>query len=412
MDWPTAAELLQRPPADPATHPDAAAAELRWLGRFGRVEALRQRAPALRSSPSWNARWALELALALRLAGEAREADERILEADRLEPNLGLLPDPWGLWPAPAASGQQPAHAGLAGELLQQLRTWRWLDAAALEQSWLASASGSWQEGLSEPALDQLALLLHHGDGRSDAFRPLLIQLVGDAEMAAHPAAAAGFWAFVADADPSWDYAVIKAADQALQRGQQQRCAAWLHEPSGALAANPWCHDLAARLALADNRISEALQHWGEAIARCSNDGAAGQPELVEVFRQRRREARRGPAVLHARALLQRGEAAQARELLLHLVEQDPQWQPLRALLAQTERAAVSAEPAGPINPAEPEAQLRHFQAFLARIATQHDLPLAALESTPAGTLDSQRQRLEAFAASLVLAEGQLALRS
>lgn len=416
MDWPTAAELLQRPPADPSNDPDVTAGELRWLGRFGRVEALQQRNAALRATPGWNARWALELAVALRLAGDPREADALILEADRLEPALGLLPDRWGLWPAPAASGGNPPESAAARGLLQQLRAWRWLDAGALEQSWMARVSGVWPEGLDDAALDQLALLLQHGDGPSEAFRQCLIQLVGEAEMAARPGPAAAFWGFVADADPAWDYAVIKAAELALQRGQYQRCAAWLHLPTGALAANPWVHDLAARLALTEDRISEALAHWGEAIARCSAATDSGQPQLVEVFRQRRREARRGPGVLQARALIDRGDTAQARALLLQLVEQDPQWQPLRTLLAQVDQTAAPA-PTAPTTTTGPEAMLAEFGGFLERIATQHHLPMPPLPDTTAAVttatdLDTQRQRLEAFAASLGEAEGRLALHS
>lgn len=414
MPWPTAAEVLQRTPTDAAAEaagePDAATAELRWLGRFGQVEALRQRAGTLRGGPGWSARLALELALALRLAGEAQEADALILEADRLDPALRLVPDHWGLWPAPAPAAGQPQEARVARELLERLRAWRWLDAGALERSWLERAATTWQLGLDDDALDQLALLLHHGDGGGQAFRQALIQLVGAAEMAAHPGPAAAFWAFVADADPAWDYAVIKAADLALQRGQHQRCGAWLQAPAGALAANPWCHDLAARLALAENRIGEALGHWGEAIARCSGGDAGGHPELVEVFRQRRREARRGPGVLQARALIERGDADGARALLLQLVEQDPQWQPLRALLAQLEPA-----PAAVVAPGKergPEAGLARFSAFLERSARQRGLPLPAPHPAPAGDLDSHRQRLEAFAASLAAAEGRLALSS
>ncbi|MCP9839615.1 hypothetical protein KBY93_03070 [Synechococcus sp. J7-Johnson] len=414
MDWPTAAELLQCPLADPAKDPDATAAELRWLGRFARVEVLRQRATILRAAPAWNARWALELAVALRLAGDPQAADALILEADRLEPTLALLPDPWGLWPAPTATGEEAPEARLARGLVQQLRGWRWLEASALEQSWIERARSTWQQGLDDEALDQLALLLHRSQAGGEAFQQLLIQLVGDAEMAAHPGAAAAFWGLVADARPEWDYAVLKAADLALQRGQLQRCAAWLHQPTGALAANPWCHDLSARLALADGRIGDALRHWGEAIARCSQDHGWDQPELIEIFRQRRREARRGTAVLHARSLLDRGHTAQARELLLQLVEQDPQWQPLRALLAQTERPSAAAESAGSANPTEPEARLSHFQAFLERIAAQRKLPLPALASASASasSVDTLQQGLDAFAAALADGEGRLALHS
>lgn len=414
MPWPTAAELLQRTPEDAAADPGAAAAELRWLGRFGRVEALRERAGALRAGPGWSARRALEVALALRVAGEAQEADALILEADRLDPGLRLVPDHWGLWPAPAPAAADPAEAPVVGELLQRLRTWRWLDAGALERSWLERAAATWRQGFGHDALDQLALLLHHGEGPGQAFRQTLIQMVGEAEMAAHPGAAAAFWGFLADADPGWDYAVIKAADLALQRGELRRCAAWLQTPSGALAANPWCHDLAARLALAENRISEALEHWGEAIARCSGGEGAGHAELVEIFRQRRREARRGPGVLHARSLIERGDTAAARALLLQLLEEDPQWQPLRALLAQLEQAPAPAAAPGQRTAQEggPEAALARFSAFLERIASQRGLPLPAAPAAPAGDLHSQRQRLDAFAASLADAEGQLALRS
>jgi hypothetical protein len=134
----------------------------------------------------------------------------------------------------------------------------------------------------------------------------------------------------------------------------------------------------------------------------------------VEIFRQRRREARRGPGVLQARRLIERGDSAGARTLLLQLVEQDPQWQPLRALLAQVDQPAPAAAAPGRRTAQEggPEAALARFSAFLERIAGQRSLSLPAASAAPAGDLHSQGERLEAFAASLAAAEGRLALSS
>lgn len=88
--------------------------------------------------------------------------------------------------------------------------------------------------------------------------------------------------------------------------------------------------------------METALEAWQRAIERCQSSEAnlEQQAQVVEIFRQRAREARRGPGVLRARSLLNRGEQAEAIALLELLLQQDPQWQPLRSLLEQARPAA------------------------------------------------------------------------
>ena len=73
--------------------------DLLAVGRRGHHQDLARLAQEERSSGNWNAVRALELALAWLLAGDLRQADLALLEADQCDPFLRLVPDVWGLWP-------------------------------------------------------------------------------------------------------------------------------------------------------------------------------------------------------------------------------------------------------------------------------------------------------------------------
>ena len=97
-----------------------------------------------------------------------------------------------------------------------------------------------------------------------------------------------------------------------------------------------WFHDIAARLALAQSNVAAALSAWRQAIERCQADGSnPSKAAVVEIVRQRAREARRGPGVTEARSLLNGGEPKAALTLLETLLQGDPQWPPLRHLMEQ-----------------------------------------------------------------------------
>jgi hypothetical protein len=59
-----------------------------------------------------------------------------------------------------------------------------------------------------------------------------------------------------------------------------------LAEATAAQGANPWLHDIRARLSLAQGQPIMARDSWDQAIS-----AAAGDADLVELLRQRRRDA-------------------------------------------------------------------------------------------------------------------------
>lgn len=81
--------------------------DLLELGRYGRCRELEEQAQACRATGDWSPVAALQLACAWLLAGDLRQADLAYLEADQLDLSLALVPDVWGLWPAP--DSQLPA---------------------------------------------------------------------------------------------------------------------------------------------------------------------------------------------------------------------------------------------------------------------------------------------------------------
>ncbi len=394
--WPTASELLQELAGDPSEDRVARLDQLRWLGRYGLVQELEAVVGWLRTSPHWDAPLALEVSRAWLLAGQVHQADLAFLEADDLDPSLALVPDVWGLWPAPA--GEPPAEIS---ELASLIRRWRHLDPTDLDASWRQQAQSDWTLALTSPGLEELILLLRHGPALDPPIEPFLAELVGEETIATNPAQAYPFWALITGLRPDWPHARLKAADLALARGDQQRCASWIATASPDTQRSPWYWDIAARSALDAGAITTALDHWGQALAEAP-------PELAEVFRQRRREARRGPGLLQARALLDRGETEAALALLQRLVADDPQWQPLRALLQQAETTGAPAAAAATAAAQPPQRFGQFLEQAAARIGLS--LPPADPQGPSAADPEAARQQLEAFSRSLSDAEAHFAL--
>lgn len=300
-------------------------------GRRQRIEPI---VAAERGSGDWTALRALRCAHLWLAAGLEERGDQLVLEADDLAPQAGLIPDWWGLWPADAA--QQPGR-GRAEPQLEQARAlaglyleWRHQRPQRLLEEWRQSLQAR-PERLDDPALGLLLGVVIRGRDRlSLPLEQCLAEVAGEELVSREPALAFRFYDCVCERMPEWSYARLKAADLALQRGELERCQAHLEGASEEQRQLPWLLDIAARLGLARGDVAAALEGWRRAIA------AAGQDqELLELFRQRAREARRGPGVLQARSLLNWGERDGAIALLEALLEQDLQWQPLRSLLEQ-----------------------------------------------------------------------------
>ncbi len=395
-NWPTVAELRQALQGSASPSRAEGLDHLHWLSVYGLVPELESLVASLRSSPHWDAPLALEVSLAWVLAGQPHQSDLAFLEADAIAPSLALVPDVWGLWPAPA--GDQPAEISA---LAARIRHWRHLDPTALDAAWRQRAQADWTYALTSPGREELILLLRHEAALPSPIEPFLAELVGEEQIAASPAEALPFWGLLTDLRPDWVHARLKAADLALALGEQQRCATWITTATSDVKRNPWYSDIAARAALDSGAVAVALDHWGQALAEAP-------PELAEVFRQRRREARRGPGLLQARSLLERGDAMAALALLQRLVADDPQWQPLRALLQQAETAAVAHRGEAVAAPAA-----QRFGQFLERAAGRIGFALPPATPAPEGvTQDPQalRQQLSAFSRGLTEAEARFAL--
>ncbi len=410
MAWMAAASLIL--PLDAASDEHQAAERLLWLGRYALSDQLQAEATRLRSSPHWSASLALGLSLAWLLAGDGLAADRAFLEADRLAPAAALVPDPWGLWTAEGPEGSEGAAllGGMAPELVGSFHRWRWLEPLALQAHWQQQASQDWSWALTPEGLDGLALLVRHREALDQPLQPFLAQLVPEALIEAEPAQALVFWGFLSDLWPDWSFARLKAAELALARGDHGQAGFWLQQAPEPDQQNPWLWDLQARQALAVDQVALALDHWGEAVRRASASGDGEAEELAELFRQRRREARRGPGLLQARSLLNRGQATEARALLEQLLEQDPQWQPLRSLLDQALQTQQGVS--GSLDPATAAAsQLDRFTALIERSALRHGLPLP--DPHPASEPlepEAALLQLEAFSRSLAEAEARFAL--
>lgn len=314
----------------------------------GRHDALERLRGDQVASGSWSAASALQMAHLWLVAGQQGRGDDLVLEAHELAPQAGLIPDWWGLWPQPTEqSAQQLAQDAPLRQLAASYVQLRHLPPLASWQAWLLEVQNE-RRRIDEPALRLLLGLVVSGrKALPGALEPALEQLVGEELVAAEPALAWRFFDPLCERLPQWGYGRLKAADLSLQRGQLERCRQHLQAASDAQWQLAWLHDIAARLALAEGEVKTALAAWQRAIERCqaSEPNQEQQAQVVEIFRQRAREARRGPGVLQARSLLNRGQQAEAIALLELLLQQDPQWQPLRSLLEQARptRAISSA---------------------------------------------------------------------
>ena len=336
-----------------------------------------------RSSGRWDAQAALQQALLWLIAGLPGRGDDLVLEAAELAPSAQLIPDWWGLWPHPPEGlpASAPVDPAALRELVNgylQLRHANPLDHWRL---WLQSVQAD-RRNLDQPTSRLLLGLVINGRERLPGpLEPALEQLVGEEVVATEPALAWRFFDAVSERLPSWSYGRIKAADLSLQRGDLQRCAFHLERATPEQQQLAWLQDIAARHALACGDVVEALQCWQLAMDRCRDDQAvaASAPEVLEIFRQRAREARRGPGVLQARALLNRGQQAEAVALLERLLRDDPQWQPLRSLLEQTRTPApMQASPPGQPSPsaiAVDAGEPQRLEAQLQRLAARAGLP-------------------------------------
>ncbi len=410
MPWPSRDELLQGPPPADAEHA-LWTDQLRWLGRYGLGDELVQWVKQCRQAEVWDAQLALQVSLAHLLAGQGRAADLAFLEAHRLDPSLGLLPDPWGLWPAP--DGEQPTperhdHEAIHA-LAERFFRWRWLDPSGLWITWRETVQSDWTTALQSDALDQLVLLLQHRTLLDPPLEEVLPKLVGDGAIAADPGAAYQFWGTIAGLYPHWDYARIKAADLALARNEISRCDSWLEGATETTRTSPWFWDISARRAMQAGEISTALDHWSHAMGCAGNLPDQAEHDRVEVFRQRRRDARRGPGVLQARSLLAQGDTSSALALLQRLVDEDPQWQPLRSLLQQAEAALQPAFSPSGERVTDPAGS---FGRTLDRAAARLGLTLPSPDLRVDTYSEQDQQALEAFSRFLSDAEGRFALNA
>jgi hypothetical protein len=237
-----------------------------------------------------------KLVLLLWCSGAADLGDSLLLELDGRWPELKLVPDRWGLWPGAAEPAPQQAELNA---VLEAALDWRHAPNAdgsawALWREWVAAApstdsAAEWRRLLEPAALVRLLLLLAPA-GAADRLRgelePQLVEAVGERVVEQHPQEALLFWSGISQRCPSWDYARLKTADLSLQNGQLQRCGAALAAATAEQRSNPWLHDIQARLAMAQGQPAEALRCWDAAMAAAKGDG-----ELVELLRQRRREA-------------------------------------------------------------------------------------------------------------------------
>ena len=390
---------------------DSVGLELLEQGRRGRSDTLAQHARHARATAGWSASSALQLALAWLLAGDPRQADLSLLEAHQLDPSLALVPDVWGLWPAPAPPVATDPDRDQALALAQHFRAWRHPDAQALWSQLLPQLQANWRAALEPPLGDTLLIL-----GRASAepgaapldppLEPQLAPLVAEAEIAAEPAAASRFWQLIATIRPQWDLARIRAADLALARGELEASVRWLADPPSEALTNPWFHDVAARQAVVRGDLIAALEAWAEAIRLVGADVSSAA--LEEIFEQRRREARRGLGVLQVRSLAKRGEHSAALALLERLLAEDPHWQPLRNLRKQIQPSPPA--PAGWPGGDAGIASLRGFDALLERAtATLQARGLAPQVSLrlPASTASAATDP-EAMAAELAAIERRL----
>lgn len=254
----------------------------------GDVAGYEQQLQQQRHQGPWDAPTALIQAHGALQLGLVDVADDLVLEADGLAPGWGLVPDRWGLWPAEPAADSGSEQQQRCLQLVEDYLLLRHLPAMKLWRSWLAAVQPNWQAAAEPKQLGVMGLLLARLDQLPAPLEPAVEQLIGEAQVVADPAAALAIWAPLSRRLPAWTYARLKAADLSLQRQQLQACASHLAAATAEQQQVPWLLDIEARLAMARQQPRDALRSWDESIRLA---GAAGDEELAELFRQRRREA-------------------------------------------------------------------------------------------------------------------------
>jgi len=256
----------------------------------GGVDAFSKQLSDCRQGASWTPCTALEQAHGALQLGLIEQADGLVVEADSLQPNWGVVPDRWGLWPidvdqiAPSDAPERERCLQLVDDYLLL----RHLPAIELWRCWLAAVQEHWQQAAEPKQLSVMGLLLGRAEQLPAPLEPALEQLVGEEQVAADPSAALAVWAPLSRRLPQWTYARLKAADLSLQLQQLNSCAEHLEAATAEQRKLPWLCDIEARLAMARQQPREELRCWEEAIRLA---GASGDEELAELFRQRRREA-------------------------------------------------------------------------------------------------------------------------
>jgi tetratricopeptide (TPR) repeat protein len=376
-----------------------------------------------RAGGQWDGALALRCAHLWLAAGWPALGDDLVLEASELAPGAGLIPDWWGLWPeAPeegANANANPEAAATPGaeallvqtrELGQSYLLWRHLPPLESWKIWLQAMQGD-HSRIDEPAMRLLLGLVIAGrKWLPGPLEPPLEKLLGEDLSALDPALAWRFFDPLCERLPEWNFARLKAADLSLQRGELGRCRQHLDGANDDQWQLAWLHDIAARRALAEGDVEGALAGWQRAIERCQigDGGQESQAEVGEIFRQRAREARRGPGVLQARSLLNRGEPQAAISLLERLLDQDPQWQPLRSLLEQARQngggaGTTAITPSGPVGAGSND--LERLEARLEQLADRAGLPWP-----PSLAADGPQRDAAAFEQFLQTALGRVAL--
>lgn len=283
------AELLNLPlPSLPAPWAEAVAS--------GKVAAFEPLVDQAHLQADWGPLAALHLAHAALQLGLSERGDDLVLEADRLEPSWGLVPDRWGLWPtANQTSGDDSPSRTPCLQLVADYLLLRHLPAGELWKAWMDCVKDQWQKAAEPQQLGLMGLLLGLREQLPEPLEHAVAKLVGEEQLAADPGAALVIWQQLCRRIPEWSYARLKAADLCLQRQQLHDCQEHLNDATEEHRQSPWLWDIDARLAMALEKPQEALRCWGEAI-RLACETSDG--ELAELFRQRRREAEWDVAML------------------------------------------------------------------------------------------------------------------